>query len=60
MIILQNLFKKNPVRQTIEYCLKYIINVTQDDAYEVLRATDLNDLLKFVIDRLKRETISMF
>jgi len=47
------------VYQTVEYCLKMIIELTAADAYEVIRATNLNDLMTFVIDWLKRETISM-
>lgn len=43
-----------------QYCLKNIIHLTPADAYEVLRAKNLNSLLKFVIDWLKREIISMY
>lgn len=58
-ITLQILFNKLPLYQTVEYCLKNIIQLTPADAYEVLRATNLNHLIKFVINWLIRETISM-
>lgn len=54
----QFLFNKAPLHLTIEYCLKKFINLTPADAYEVLRATNLNSLMKFVIDWLKQETVS--
>lgn len=58
-IILQTFLKQFPLHLIIEYCLKNIIQITPYDAYEVLRATSLNDLVKFVINWMKRETISM-
>lgn len=51
--------KLYPLHQIIEYFLKGIIRITAADAYEVLRASSLNDLVKFVIHRMKRETASM-
>lgn len=58
-VILQDLLTETPLYGIIEYCLK-IIPLTQADSYIVLRATNLNDLLKFVIYLLKREIISMY
>jgi len=58
MAILQTYLKEISLYQTVEYCLKHV-HLTAADAYDVLRATNLNDLLKFVIHLLKRETISM-
>lgn len=58
IVVLQTYLKEIHLYQTVEYCLKHM-QLTAADAYDVLRATNLNDLLKFVIHLLKRETISM-
>jgi len=58
-IILQILSNKLPLYQIVDLCLKGFIHLTPADAYEILRATNLNDLLIFVTNWLKRETISM-
>ncbi|XP_025191639.1 lon protease homolog 2, peroxisomal-like isoform X1 [Melanaphis sacchari] len=51
------LFNKLPLYKTVAYCLKTFVRLTPADAYTILRATNLNDLLRFVTDWLKRETI---
>lgn len=53
------LFNKIPLYQTVDFYLKNFVRLTPADAYEILRATSLNNILKFVTDWLKRETISM-
>lgn len=58
-IILQILSSKLPLYQIIDLCLKGYVHLTPADAYEILRATNLNDLLIFVSNRLKQETIGM-
>lgn len=57
-IVLQIFIKNFPLHKSVDYCLRNYINLTLADAYEVLKAADLNGLLKFIIDWLKRETIS--
>lgn len=46
--------------QTVDFYLKTFVRLTPADAYTILRATSLNNLLRFLIDWLKRETISMY
>lgn len=58
-IILQILSNKLPMYQIVDLCLKGFVHLTPADAYEILRATNLNDLLIFVTNRLRQETISM-
>jgi len=45
------------VYQTVDFFLKTFVHLTPADAYEILRATSLNSLLRLVINWLKRETI---
>jgi len=54
---LQSSLNGFPVYQTVEYVLRHI-RITSADAYDILRATNLNDLVKVLINFLKRETIS--
>lgn len=58
-IILQNMFKTVPMYKVIEFCLRYVINLTPDNAYKILKASDSNNLLKLIIHWLKQETISI-
>lgn len=55
---LKILFNKHPLYETIDFYLKKFVYLTPADAYVILRATNLNSLLRFVIDWLKRETIN--
>jgi hypothetical protein len=59
LFILQKFLKQFPLHLIIEYFLKNIIQITPSDAYEILRATSLNALVKFVINWMKQKTISM-
>ncbi|XP_029341302.1 uncharacterized protein LOC115033013 [Acyrthosiphon pisum] len=52
------LFDKTPLYQSVDILLKTFVRLTPADAYEILRATSLNNLLRFVINWLKRETIN--
>ncbi|XP_025410436.1 lon protease homolog 2, peroxisomal-like [Sipha flava] len=53
----QKFLKQFPLHLIIEYFLKNIIQITPSDAYEILRATSLNALVKFVINWMKQKTI---
>lgn len=55
---LKILFNKTPLYQTVDFLLKTFVRLTPADAYEILRATSLNYLLKFVMHWLKQETIN--
>eukprot|EP00102_Acyrthosiphon_pisum_P019851 XP_016657061.1 PREDICTED: lon protease-like [Acyrthosiphon pisum] len=55
---LKMLFDKTPLYQSVDILLKTFVRLTPADAYEILRATSLNNLLRFVINWLKRETIN--
>ncbi|KAF0772871.1 lon protease 2, peroxisomal-like [Aphis craccivora] len=54
---LKILSNKLPLYQIVDLCLKGFVHLTPADAYEILRATNLNDILIFVTNRLKQETI---
>ncbi|CAH1738862.1 lon protease homolog 2, peroxisomal-like isoform X1 [Aphis gossypii] len=54
---LKILSNKLPLYQIVDLCLKGFVHLTPADAYEILRATNLNDLLIFVTNRLRQETI---
>ncbi|KAL4097954.1 hypothetical protein QTP88_022636 [Uroleucon formosanum] len=56
--MLKLLFNKTPLYQTVDFYLKTFVRLTPADAYTILRATSLNNLLRFLIDWLKRETIN--
>lgn len=59
LFISQNILNKVPIQRSVDLCLKHIIRLTSADAYKILRATNLNYLVKFIIEWLKQETISM-
>ncbi|VVC36708.1 Hypothetical protein CINCED_3A004038 [Cinara cedri] len=53
------ILKNYALLDCVDMCLKNIVALTPAIAYEVLRATNLNQLLNIIIDLLKQETIKV-